>query len=77
MNLDKEYFTTEESAYYLTEIRGLKTSPKSLRTAISRGGSPKFFRFGRKIVYTKTELDLWAESKLSPLMANSSQVGAR
>jgi hypothetical protein len=28
------------------------------------GGGPKFLRFGRKILYPKTELDLWAAERL-------------
>jgi hypothetical protein len=28
------------------------------------GGGPKFLRFGRKILYPKTELDLWASERL-------------
>ena len=51
------FLTPKQAAAYL---RVSKSYLDKLRVY---GGSPKFLRFGRKILYRKTELDLWASER--------------
>jgi excisionase family DNA binding protein len=54
---DECFLTTNEAASYL---RVSKSYLDKLRVY---GGGPKFLRFGRKILYRQSELNLWAEER--------------
>lgn len=54
---DECFLTTNEAASYL---RVSKSYLDKLRVY---GGSPRFLRFGRKILYRQSELNLWAEER--------------
>lgn len=51
------FLTPKEAAAYL---RVSKSYLDKLRVY---GGGPKFLRFGRKILYRKSDLDLWAAAR--------------
>ena len=51
------FLTPKEAAAYL---RVSKSYLDKLRVY---GGGPKFLRFGRKILYRKSDLDLWAVAR--------------
>jgi hypothetical protein len=72
----KEYLSRNESADYLTK-RGYKTSPRTLNKLACIGGGPTYRRFGRLAIYTLSDLDAWAESRLSPPICNTSQLPRR
>lgn len=69
------YLSRAQSADYLTNDRGLPTAKTTLQKLASIGGGPKYRRFGNRSVYLQTDLDEWAEEKLSPPMASTSAGG--
>jgi hypothetical protein len=70
----KQHLTRQEASDYLTNVRGLPTSPKTLAKFATVGGGPEYRKFGsRRVVYEVSALDAWVESKLSRPFANTSQ----
>ena len=57
--------TRKAAARYLTDERGLPTSPNTLQKLACVGGGPIYRIFGNKAVYTDPDLDSYAEGKLS------------
>jgi excisionase family DNA binding protein len=53
----EEFFSPKQAAGYL---RVSKSYLDKLRVY---GGGPRFLRFGRKILYRKSELNVWAEQR--------------
>jgi len=75
--MNQLYLDRRESADYLTEKRGLKTSWRTLQKMATTGGGPLYRVFGIRAVYTTDDLDEWADSKLSaPRHSTSEQVAA-
>ena len=74
-NIEKEYFNTNEAEYYINNVKGLQITANTLRTLITRGGGPKFVKWGRSVRYTKQALDEWIESRMSGFKANSLDKG--
>ena len=54
----------DPAAAALTEI-GFKTAAKTLATLASRGGGPRFRKYGRYPVYRWGDLVDWAQSRLA------------
>jgi hypothetical protein len=63
----------DKTAAALTEL-GYLTSPKTLATMATRGGGPRFHRFGPRVLYRWRDALDWAESRLSPAMLNTSEM---
>ena len=63
MNTDT-FLDRREAADYLTS-RGLRVSKNTLQKWANTGGGPTYQRFGLRAVYTKSNLDTWAEAKLT------------
>jgi hypothetical protein len=63
----------EPTAAALTEY-GFPTSPKTLATLASRGGGPKFRKYGRYPVYRWGDALEWAKARLSPAIASTSEL---
>ena len=59
------YFRRADAASYLTEKYGFPVSKAWLAKLASTGGGPVFRKAGRVPLYSKNELDLWAEARLS------------
>ena len=53
----QRYLTNDEAADYL------RLSPRTLEKQRVMGGSPKFRKFGRRVMYAVTDLDAWAEDR--------------
>lgn len=66
-----EYLDRSEAAEYLTGL-GLRTAKGTLQKWVTTGGGPAYRRFGKRAVYTVSDLNAWAESKLTPLRYSSS-----
>jgi hypothetical protein len=64
----------KEAARYLTDVWGIPTSPKTLAKLAVTGGGPLFRKAGRLPLYEIVELDRFARTKLSPLVASTSEV---
>lgn len=59
-----KYLDRNEAAAYLTS-QGLRISKATLQKFATVGGGPSYQRFGHRVVYQLSELDSWAQSKLS------------
>lgn len=70
-----KYLDRAEAAEYLT-ARGLRISKTTLQKFATIGGGPAYQRFGHRSVYTATNLDAWAEAKLSAPRASTSRAAA-
>jgi hypothetical protein len=54
---------------------GYRTAASSLATMATRGGGPPFHRFGRTPLYRPRDLLEWAQSRLSPVVRSTSELG--
>lgn len=57
MNTDRVYLSRPQAAQYL----GL--SPKTLEVRALRGGGPSFSKLGRRVVYSRADLDAWVAAQ--------------
>lgn len=71
--LRKGRFNGFEAHEYLQEVHGIPVAPATLAKWRSVGGGPKFQKFGRAVLYPRSELDAWAIAKLSKPLANTSE----
>jgi hypothetical protein len=67
--------TRDRTAAALAES-GYPTSPKTLATMATRGGGPRFHRFGPRVLYRWRDALGWAEKRLSPAMRSTSEADA-
>jgi hypothetical protein len=65
----------EATAAALTES-GFPTTAATLATKASRGGGPRFHRYGPRVLYRWIDALDWAEKRLSPPMESTSEVDA-
>jgi predicted DNA-binding transcriptional regulator AlpA len=63
--LGKEFWTTDETEFFMIHVKGLQTTSRTLRTLVSRGSGPKHVKFGRSVRYTRDEIEAWIKKKLS------------
>lgn len=70
--MDNSYLERTEAAEYLT-ARGLRVSKNTLQKWATTGGGPSYRRFGLRAVYTREDLDLWANDKLTAPRRSTSQ----
>jgi hypothetical protein len=63
-----------EAARHVTETSGVPLSPKTLAKYAVVGGGPPFRKAGRIPLYDPTDLDTWVCSKLSRLVASTSEL---
>ena len=68
---DPKFLRREAAAEYLRSRYGF-TTPKTLSKLASTGGGPLFRRIGAVVVYDPTDLDAWAQSKMSAPMQSTS-----
>jgi len=73
--MNQKYLERAAAAQYLTD-RGLRTSKNTLQKYATVGGGPMYRRFGNRAVYTTTDLDTWAEQKLSSPRSSTSGCAA-
>lgn len=66
------FLDRREAADYLTR-RGLRTSWRTLQKWATTGGGPSYRLFGIRAVYLPTQLDAWAEAKMSPPRSSTSE----
>jgi predicted DNA-binding transcriptional regulator AlpA len=53
--MSEEFLTTKEAAAFL------KLAPQTLNNWRNLGNGPKFRKFGRRVVYARSELMAWAD----------------
>ena len=64
----ERYINREQAAQYLTNELGLKVCKGTLQKWVTTPGvGPKYRRFGRNAAYLISDLNEWAERKLSAI----------
>jgi len=69
----EEFLRRDQAAAYLQQQFGAYT-PETLAKLACIGGGPKFRKMGRFPVYTRTDLDDWARSRMSPPVSSTSEL---
>lgn len=72
---DKPKKSRNEAANYLTS-HGFKISALTLAKMATVGGGPTFYKFGRRVFYDTSDLDLWVEERISAPRRSTSEVAA-
>ena len=67
------FLTRPQAAEYLA-ARGLPVAKSTLQKWATTGGGPPYRIFGIRALYTRDELDLWAERKLTAPRRSTSEV---
>ena len=62
--MDEEFLNREKSAEYVRG-KGLRCTKATLAKLACVGGGPSFQKFGRDVVHTPANLDLWIAARLS------------
>jgi hypothetical protein len=73
--LEASYLERPAAAEYLTS-KGLRVSKNTLQKWVTTGGGPAYRRFGLRAVYTREDLDAWAQSKLTAPRGSTSKAAA-
>jgi hypothetical protein len=73
---DPEALLTRAMAAEALSAAGYPVRQATLATKASRGGGPRFRRFGKKPLYRWGDALEWAQSLLSPPMSNTSEASA-
>jgi hypothetical protein len=53
---------------------GYPVSPKTLASKATRGGGPRFHKFGNRVLYRWSDALAWAEARLSPPRCTTSEL---
>lgn len=69
------YLRREQAAAYLQKRYGAYTT-ETLAKLATIGGGPPFRKFGRFPLYAIEDLDLWAESRMTPKIASTSELSS-
>lgn len=73
-NLVRRSFRRKDAAAYIRESFGFPCSPAWLAKLAVVGGGPCFRKAGRYPLYSQEDLDEWAESRLGPRVASTSEL---
>ena len=65
---------TPAAVTYLFERHGIRVAESTMKTWASRGGGPEFQKSGPHRLYTPERLDVWAEHRLTPVVASTSEL---
>ena len=65
------------AAEYVRTTWGIPLSPRTMAKQAVVGGGPRFRKAGRIPLYDAADLDNWARSKLSGLVASTSELKDR
>ena len=68
-----DYLRRDRAAEYLLERYGAFTSGTLAKLA-SVGGGPRFRKMGRFPVYTRDDLDAWADARMSPPVSSTAEL---
>jgi hypothetical protein len=63
-----------EAAAYIQEKHGIPCAPKTLAKYAVMGGGPTFRKAGKVPLYELSDLDAWAESKLSKPVRSTAEL---
>jgi len=76
-NLTADTRLTRRQLAEMLTAEGFPISPATLATKATRGGGPKFQRFGRIPLYRWGDGLQWAQSRLSAPISNTSECDVR
>ena len=71
--MTKRFLTRPEAAKYLDNC-GLPVSKNTLQKMACVGGGPGYRIFGNRAIYQQSDLDRWAEDRMSLPRRNTSEV---
>lgn len=71
-----EYLRRQQAADYLISRYGAFTC-ETLAKLASVGGGPMFRKIGRFPVYTKDDLDAWADRRMSPPVSSTAELAGQ
>ena len=74
MNTQPKRYRRSEAAVYLQERWGISRTPGTLAKYACIGGGPKYQLANTIPLYPEPELDMWAQSLLSPLKSSTSDM---
>ena len=63
-----------DAARYIRETHGIPCAPATLAKYAARGGGPAFRKAGKFPIYSRDELDSWAEQRLGKLVRSTSEL---
>lgn len=75
-HLDRVNLLAPEASEYLDIAWGVRVALATLAKLRSTGGGPPFCKFGRRVVYSRLDLDVWAQSRLGPKVGSTSELAA-
>jgi hypothetical protein len=67
------YLRRRDAAAYLKQMWGLRCSEQTLANYATRGNGPMFQRYGRDVIYSTTNLDEYAQARMSAPMRSTSE----
>jgi hypothetical protein len=65
---------TRDAVEYLRARYGIDVAEATLKTWAWRGGGPGFQKSGPRRLYPTEELDAWAQQRLTPIVASTSEL---
>jgi hypothetical protein len=71
---DPEMLLRRDATASALTLAGFPTSPKTLASLATRGGGPKFRKYGRYPIYRWGDALGWARAKLSPLVGSTAEL---
>lgn len=72
MSIAHTFYTRHEASDYLATHWGIRRTPKTLAKLATTGGGPAYRKDGRLVLYAVTDLDEWAQTRLSARYASTS-----
>ncbi len=74
--MEKKYLSRREAAAYVS-AQGLELALGTLQKMATVGGGPRYAIFGKRAVYTKTDLDAWIEERLGMSASTTTEHASR
>jgi hypothetical protein len=66
-----------EAARYIRDAHGIPCSPATLAKYACIGSGPAFRKAGKFPIYSRDDLDAWANQRLGELVRSTSELGGR
>jgi hypothetical protein len=66
-----------DAARYIREARAIPCTPATLAKYACIGGGPPFRKAGKFPIYSRDDLDAWANQRLGGIVRSTSELGGR
>lgn len=70
----QEYLRRAEASAYIEAKYNQPCAKATLATMATKGGGPKFYRFGNTVLYSRDDLDAWALERLGRAVRSTSEL---